>query len=1330
MIGSPSVEARAGPNPFVGPRPFELGERLHGREREISELHLRLNAERIVLLHSPSGAGKSSLVQAGLLPLLARSFDVWGPTRVNAEPAVPGTNRYVLSAVQGFEEGVPRPLRRPLEVLARQTLAGCFEKRPRRRSAPANVVLLFDQFEEILTVDPLAVEAKQEFFAQLGELLRNPRVWALFVLREDYLAPLDPYARQVPTHLKNRFRIDLLGLAAAREAMVEPALEGGREFPAVDELVHDLATMKVQQPDGTFIEETGQHVEPVQLQVVCRRLWDAMPAEDLSIDAEDLERFGDVTEALAAYYTDSVARISGGDPARERAIRDWFSEALITGGGIRGQVLREAGASGGLANGLIDQLRGTHLVRAETRAGATWYELAHDRLIEPVQRDNAAWREQHLADVQRRAVLWERQGRPPGLLLAGPELAEGERWAAENGARITEAERRFLAESRKAHEIAEQERRQARRIRRLAIGATVVGVLAVVACVLAAWQWRQAERQAAVAELQRKKADEARQAAKNSESHALAESAEALRARTAAVAAKTDADSQKVLAEQERDNARRAASRAHVEQAQNLLAAGRRREVLAYLAQAVRLDPENVVARGRVLSLLLELGYPIASVPLRHEETVFTALFSPDGRRLVTASWDGRVRTWDTATGKLLGEFRHVLGEFRHGHDRLSTAAFSPDGQRIVTGSEYGSVRLWDVTGRQLAEKFYDEAIDSAFFGPDGKPMVAASADRTVWLWDVETGERSDKPLSYPETITFLSFSPDGRRVVTRSEESPSAQLWDATTGGLIDKLPHESGLILSASFSPDSRRVITASRLGSTRLWDAEDGSLLQELPPQKGAVNSASFSPDGGLVVTASEDKAARLWDAATGKLLHELLGHKEAVNSASFSPDGRSVVTASDDKTARLWEVAPGKALGEPLRRSDWDGSTAQLSPDGMRVVVTSLSASWVGDVTTGKLLGKPLPRDGVDFKSFSPDGQRLAIAFQDGRVQQWDLAMGKPVGKPLPLLREYIRSASLSDDGQRLVITSRGTARLWDTMTGKPLGKPFPHEGQVTFAMLSPDGQRVMTASSDGTARLWNSAGKALGEPLRHDNEIYSASFSLDGQRVVTGSEDGTARLWDAATGKSLCEPIRHLRAVYSASFSPDGQRVVTASEDGTARLWDATTGKPLSAPLRHGGLRFASFTPDGQRVVTAVREMPGGPSILGLIDRRSTVFALRQWDVPTASAAQASALAEAAEVVGGFALTDLGKAEPIPVKERFERIAALRRLGQTAHNHQPAVASFLRWYFTPRFERTISPLSKMTVEEYIRTLRALGTEEARQEAEEAFPGHPLLAEGQP
>ena len=179
-------------------------------------------------------------------------------------------------------------------------------------------MLVFDQFEEILTLDPLALDARREFFGQLGEALENPEVWALFALREDYLGALDPYRDDVPTRLSNTFRVDLLTVDAARDAIASP-----RTMPAASshptprcKLANDLATISVQQPDGSFEQETGVYVEPLQLQVVCRRLWDELPADARTIGVENLPASGDVDAALAAYYDDSVAEIAGADGIR------------------------------------------------------------------------------------------------------------------------------------------------------------------------------------------------------------------------------------------------------------------------------------------------------------------------------------------------------------------------------------------------------------------------------------------------------------------------------------------------------------------------------------------------------------------------------------------------------------------------------------------------------------------------------------------------------------------------------------------------------------------------------------------------------------------------------------------------------------------------------------------------------------------------------------------------------------------------------------------------------------------------------------------------------
>lgn len=470
-------------NPFVGPRPLERGQNIFGRDAEIDQLYYLLSAERILLFHSPSGAGKSSLLQAGLLPRLAQQFDVWTPARVNL-PQRPNTaaaaNRYVRSCNISFEAEVPSALRRPEEALSAMSLSEYVASRPRRRAASGNIVLLFDQFEEILTVDPAAFDARQEFFDQLGALLQNPQIWALFALREDYLAQLDPYAGTIPTHLKNRFRLDLLRRDAAEEAIRRSVETAGRCFApeALQQLVADLARMQVQQPSGEFRSESGPYIEPLHLQVTCRELWERVPASREVIGREDVTSFGDVTVALGAYYHSAVVKAADSNDRIERGIRRWFGEALIARGSIRVQILREPQKSGGLSNDLIERLIDAHLVRGETRSGATWYELAHDRLIEPILRDNERWLATHLNIVEQRALQWEREGEPESLLLTGAELKAALRWSAQSVDQLTSGESRFLAASRHKRQRLLQARAALAVLVLFLAGTSVLGLMA------------------------------------------------------------------------------------------------------------------------------------------------------------------------------------------------------------------------------------------------------------------------------------------------------------------------------------------------------------------------------------------------------------------------------------------------------------------------------------------------------------------------------------------------------------------------------------------------------------------------------------------------------------------------------------------------------------------------------------------------------------------------------------------------------------------------------------------------------------------------------------
>jgi WD40 repeat protein/formylglycine-generating enzyme required for sulfatase activity len=403
-----------------------------------------------------------------------------------------------------------------------------------------------------------------------------------------------------------------------------------------------------------------------------------------------------------------------------------------------------------------------------------------------------------------------------------------------------------------------------------------------------------------------------------------------------------------------------------------------------------------------------------------HEDSVLRAVFSPDGKRIVTASFDNTARLWDAASGKELTVLR--------GHeDSVLRAVFSPDGKRIVTASYDNTARLWDAaSGNQLTVlRGHKDIVNSAVFSPDGSRIATASNDKTARLWDAASGKQLTVLRGHKGVVYDAVFSPDGRRIATASDDR-TAGLWDAASGEQLGVLQGHDDSVYSAVFSPDGKRIATASLDTTARLWDAASRKELAVLRGHEGPVYSAVFSPDGQRIVTASYDNTARLWDVASGKQLTVLRGHKDIVNSAVFSPDGSRIATASNDKTARLWDAATGSAT----------------------------------------LGGAPGPLcQGCIFVGIDESNKALETVDGFGRQAHFDLTSGRELDSNS--LVQSPRGMLLADSKNHSLLDSLEDG----TVKSNTLGDLPAHSALISHALFLKDG-RVITAAIDGSVRIIN------------------------------------------------------------------------------------------------------------------------------------------------------------------------------------------------------------------------------------------------------------------
>ncbi|MCC7014921.1 MAG: hypothetical protein IT454_20330 [Planctomycetes bacterium] len=486
--------------PFIGPRPFDGRDAsvFFGRERETQDLVSLVMAHRALLLYAPSGAGKSSLLNARVIPELVRperGAKILGPGRVSGQ-LPEGLALESLANVFSFHLlvslGIPTP------VAARAEITACIEHLVQDHAAESDapVVLVIDQFEELFTRQVDRWRDREPFLRALGAASDAlPFLRIVLAMREEYLASLAPFVRCLPERIRAQYRLERLRRDAALEAIQRPVELAGRSFApgAAQELLGNL--LRVPVPGEPQKEIEGEFVEPVHLQVACRNVWDSLAPEQSVIELGVIRAAGSLDVALEEYYDACVATAAGHGSESEAHVREWIEAVLMTSEGTRNIVAKSPNVTAGMQTKVVEQLEMQHVLRAEIRGGAVFYELSHDRFLQPIRRSNRAWREKQLsqapelAELEARAAAWVAGGRrvrKPSLLefarrdaqlrLESAALMTAERLLASkamHGLEPSAAVREYFEAHRDVHRVARQ---------RLAL--TYLSVVSTVAVVL------------------------------------------------------------------------------------------------------------------------------------------------------------------------------------------------------------------------------------------------------------------------------------------------------------------------------------------------------------------------------------------------------------------------------------------------------------------------------------------------------------------------------------------------------------------------------------------------------------------------------------------------------------------------------------------------------------------------------------------------------------------------------------------------------------------------------------------------------------------------------
>jgi len=1194
----------------------------------LDRMSRRLDGAGLLVVSGFSGAGKSSLLRAGVLPRIrqgglasapeAASWPclVFTPTRDPLDELAlriaPLAGADAAAVRRGLEADPAR-----FALTARQAatsqphgLAGDSggpavgqDQPPRQR----RLLLIVDQFEEVFT--QCADERQRRAFitalhaaATAGHGPDNtPAGLVVLAVRADFEARCAEY-RQLADAIQNRYLVTSMTERQLRVTITEPARKAGSKVD--DDLVGVLLTEVRNGQPGTF----SAGVLPL-LSHALDQSWRCRTGQTVTL--AEYERTGGIEGSVAASAQHAYEHLTPGQQAAARQVFVRLTATSSDGVDIADRATRAELTEGNGAAGSRDVEAVLEAFAAErllTLAAGT-VEISHEALLTawPLLRDT--WLADTHADrivrtrLHNTAAEWERNSRDPSYLYSGSLLEAATGTAgrisadpARNPA-LSQTERDFLHASDRAH------RRTARRRQAVIGGLLALTLTALTAAGIAVHNATNATREHAIA-LSRQLA---------TESLSL-DPGNPVTARRLAAAA------------------------------WRVYPTGQASAAMTTLVNEQQQDGDLPVA-------------PSGSTPDGDLKGAHGAEFSPDGKLLATAGGDGYVRFWDPVTGRPVGK---PLPADPGPSGIVNAVAFSPDGNLLATAGGDGYVRLWNPATREPVGKAMHAdfgngmprpagrghgSVYAVAFSPDGSRLASAGADGHVRLWNPATSRPVGKPLpADPRNengVYAVAFSPGGKLLATAGGDDGYVRLWDPVTGRLAGKPlpadPGQNGMVYAIAFSPGGKLLATAGGNGSVRLWDPVTGRPVGKPLPvdtgPTGGVVAVAFSPGGKLLATAGADGNVRLWNPVTGHPVGQPLpadpgrvSTTHGLDAVTFSPGGSLLATADVDGYVRLWNPVTGRPVGQLMQADSGQDNVdgVAFSSDGKLLATGDLDGYvrlW--DSVTGRPVGKPLPADpgpnrGRVAVAFSPSGSLLASAGGDGYVRLWNPATGKPVGPPLPAdpgNGNGVDGVAFSPGGKLLASAGGdGYVRLWNPVTGKPVGKPLhadPGRGgpvtNVWAVAFSPDGKLLASGGVNGYVRLWDPAtDRPVGKPLPADpgneNGVQGVAFSPDGSLLASAGADGHVRLWNPATGRPVGQPLpAHLGT--GIAFSPNGKLLATADGYGNVRLWDPATRKPVGQPMpadpdNENGVQGVAFSPDG--------------SLLASADPTSTVEIWRVW----------------------------------------------------------------------------------------------------------------------